>query len=92
MGTIQAQGVHGTLQTGHMAVVVGAPDVDDLVKAALLKLVAVVGDVGGKVGVEAIGPAEDVVLQVQLLNVLLTLAGLAVVLRLVASHRAPSFS
>ena len=34
-------------------------DVDDLVKAPDGKLVAVVGDVGGEVGVEAVGPAEQ---------------------------------
>ena len=57
-----------------MAVVVGAPHVHRLVKLAHLQLVAVVGDVGGKVGVEAVGPAEHVVLQVQLVHLLLGLA------------------
>ena len=72
------QGVHGPLQPGHVAVVVGAPDVDDLVKAPDLELVPVVGDVRGEVGVEAVGPAEHVVLQVQLGDVLLALARLPV--------------
>ena len=56
-----------------MAVVVRTPDVDDLVEAPLLELVAVVGDVGGKIGVEPVGPAEHVVFQVQLGDVLLAL-------------------
>ena len=38
------------------------------------QLVAVVGDVGGEVGVEAVGPAEHVVLQVELVHLLLALA------------------
>ena len=53
-----------------MAVVVGAPDVDDLVKAAHGELVAVVGDIGGKVGVEPVGAAKHVVLEVKLVHVL----------------------
>ena len=57
-----------------MAMVVRAPDVDGLVKAPDRQLVAVVGDVGGKVGVKAVGPAEHVVLQVQLVHLLLGLA------------------
>ena len=69
VGAVQAQGVQGAFQPGHMAVVVGAPDVDDPVKAPDGELVAVVGDIGGEVGVEAVGPAEDIVLQVQLLHV-----------------------
>ena len=52
-----------------MAVVVGAPDVDHPVKAPLFKLVAVVGNVGGKVGVEAVGPAQHIVLQLQLVDI-----------------------
>ena len=59
---VQAQGVQRPLQTGHVAVMVRAPDVDDAVEAPSLKLVAVIGDVGGKVGVEPVGPAEHVVL------------------------------
>ena len=73
MGAVQAQPVQGGLEPGHMAVVVGAPDVDGLVKPPHLQLVAVVGDIGGKVGIEAVGPAEHVVLQVQLVHLLLAL-------------------
>ena len=39
------------LEAGHVAVVVSAPDVDGRGEAPLLQLVAVVGDVGGEVGV-----------------------------------------
>jgi hypothetical protein len=44
-------------------VVVGAPDVDDAVEAALV-LVEVVGDVGGEVGEEAVLALHDAVLLV----------------------------
>ena len=80
LGTIEAQRVQCSLQAGHMAVVVGAPDVDDLVEAPDGKLVAVVGNIGGKVGIEPIGPAQHVILEVQLLDVRFLLAGLAEVL------------
>ena len=43
--------------------VVGAPDVDDLVEAPL-ELVQVVGDVGGEIGVEAVLALDDAVLLV----------------------------
>ena len=59
---VQADGVHGALHAGDVAVVVGAPDVDGLVKAALRQLVVVVGDVGGKVGGDAVGADQDLVL------------------------------
>ena len=62
-----------------MAVVVGAPDVDDPVEAPDGELVPVVGDVGREVGVEAVGPTEHIVLQVQLLDVRLFFAGPPVV-------------
>ena len=42
--------------------VVGAPDVDGLVKAADGQLIIMVGDVGGKVGGDAVGTDEDLVL------------------------------
>ena len=58
--------------------VVGAPDVDDLIEAADFELVAVVGDVAGEVGVEAVGAAQHVVLQAELVDVLVLLALLAV--------------
>ena len=41
---VQADGVHRALQAGHMAVVVGAPHVDGLGKAAGGQLVVVVSD------------------------------------------------
>ena len=64
-----------------MAVVVGAPDVDDLIEAADGEFVAVIGDIGGKVGVEAVGAAQHVVLQRQLLDVRVGLTGGPEVLR-----------
>ena len=45
-----------------MTVVVSAPDVDDLVEVTHGELVAVIGNVAGKVGVEAVGAAQNVVL------------------------------
>ena len=75
MLAVQPQGIHGALQTGHMAVMVGAPDVHHLVKAADGEFVPVVGDIGGKVGVEAVGAAQYVVLQRQLFNVRVRLSG-----------------
>ena len=57
-----------------MAVVVRPPDVDGQVEAPHIQLVPVVGDVGGEVGIEAVGPAQHVVLQVQLVHLLLTFA------------------
>ena len=80
LGAVEVQGVQRALQTGHVAVVVGAPDVDDPVEAPDGELVAVVGDVGGEVGVKAVGPAQHVVLQVQLVHIRLLLAGLQQVL------------
>ena len=56
------QGRAGGLDALDVAVVVCAPDVDDVVHA--LELVPVVGDVGGKVGVLAVGLDEDAVLVV----------------------------
>ena len=63
-----------------MAVVVGAPDVDDLVKAAHRELVAVVGDIGGEVSIEAVGAAQHVVLEVELVDVRVLLPCLAQIL------------
>ena len=74
VGAVQSQSVQSRLEPRHMAVVIRTPDVDGLVKAPDRQLVAVVGDVGGKVGVETVGPAEHVVLQVQLVHLLLGLA------------------
>ena len=45
-----------------MAVMVRAPDVNDLVEVTHGELVAVIGNVAGKVGVEAVGAAQNVVL------------------------------
>ena len=92
---VEPQRVQRALEPGDVAVVVGAPDVDDPVKAADGELVAVIGDVGGKVGVEAVGAAQHVVLQVELFDVLLALARLAEVrprISDVLSQSAPSFS
>jgi hypothetical protein len=50
---IDAGGGQSALHPGDVAVVVGAPDVDDAVEAPL-ELVQVVGDVGGEVGVDAV--------------------------------------
>ena len=75
MGAVQTQGIHGTLQPGYMAVVVGTPDIDDLVEAANGEFIAVIGNVGGEVGVKAVGPAKDIVLQTQLFNGLVALSG-----------------
>ena len=58
-----------------MAVVVGAPDVDGLVKAAHGQLVVVVGNVGGKVGRDAVGAHQHLVLGLLLAAVI----GLALV-------------
>ena len=45
-----------------MAVVVGAPDVDDTVKVAVDKFIFMVGDIGGEVGRVAVGAHQDLVL------------------------------
>ena len=57
-----------------MAVVVRAPHVDNLIEAPLLELVAMVGNVGGEIGVEAVGTAQHIVLQIQLVYLLSGLA------------------
>jgi len=75
MGTVQPQSIHSALQPGHMAVVVGAPDVDDLVKAPDGEFVAMVGDVGGEIGIKPVGPAEHIVLQAQLFDGFVALPG-----------------
>ena len=61
---VEADGVHGTLHAGDVAVVVSAPDVDGLGEAAnLASLLPMVGDVGGKVGGDAtVGTDGDFVL------------------------------
>ena len=77
LGAVEVQGVQRPLQAGHMAMVVSAPNVDDLVKAPDGELVAVIGNIRSEVGVKAVGPAQHVVFQVQLLDVRFLLAGLA---------------
>ncbi len=62
MLAVETKRVHCALQARDVAVVIGAPDVYDLVKAALLELVAVVGDIGGKIGVEPVCAAQNIVL------------------------------
>ena len=71
---VEVQRVHCTLETGNVSVVIGAPDVDGLVEAANLQLVAVIGDVRGKIGVKPVGAAQHVVLQIQLGDGFLALA------------------
>ena len=72
---VQTDGVHRALHAGHMAVVVSAPDINGLVKAAHGQLVVVVGNVGGKVGRDAVGAHQHLVLGLFLAAVL----GLALV-------------
>ena len=59
---VEAQRVHRALHAGHVTVMVSAPDVNDLVEVTHGELVAVIGNVAGKVGVEAVGAAQNVVL------------------------------
>ena len=79
LAAVEAERVQGALQPGHVAVVVRTPDVDDLVEAPDSELVPVIGDVRGEVGVKPVGPAQYVILQVQLLDVRLFLPLPAVV-------------
>ena len=60
---VQADGIHGAFEPGNVAVVVGAPDIDDPLKAALGKFIVVIGNIGGKVGGDPVGPHQHVVLQ-----------------------------
>ena len=59
---VQADGIHRALHAGHMAVVIGTPHVDGLGKAAGGQLVVVVSDIGSKVGGDAVGTDEHLVL------------------------------
>ena len=54
------QGIADAADALDVAVVVGAPDVDDVVDA--LELIPVIGDVGGEVGVLAVGLDQNAVL------------------------------
>jgi hypothetical protein len=62
LGVVAERGQRG-LHARHVAVVVGAPDVDDALEAAL-ELVHVIGDVGGEVGGLAVLAHHDAVLLV----------------------------
>ena len=70
MLTVKTQRIHRALEPCDMTVVVCAPDIDDLVKAALFKLVTVVGDIGGKVGVKTVCTAQNIVLELELFDIL----------------------
>ena len=71
MFAVKTESVKCALESCDMAVVVRAPDVYRPVKAALFKLVAVIRYIGGKVGVKAVGAAQNVILQVKLVYILL---------------------
>ena len=77
VGAVQPKRIHRTLQAGNVTVVIGAPDVDDLVKAAHGELIIMIGNVAGEIGVEAVGAAQHVVLELKLVNIGVLLAGLA---------------
>ena len=51
-----------------MSVMVGPPNIDNPVKAAHREFVPVIGDVGGEIGIESVGAAEHVVLEVELFD------------------------
>ncbi|MPM67235.1 hypothetical protein SDC9_114156 [bioreactor metagenome] len=57
----QAHRVHRAAHTGHMARVVGAPNVDGKVKPAGDQLIIMVGNVGGKIGGDAVGTHQHFV-------------------------------
>ena len=65
---------HGAFHSCNMAVVIRTPDVNGLIKAALFKLVSVVGDIGGKISRVAVLADKNVVLKLKLVNIFLTLA------------------
>ena len=60
---VVAQSSHGGFHAGDVAMVVGAPDVDDFFEAAA-EFVVVIGDVGGEVSGNAVVPDNDPVLVV----------------------------
>ena len=62
LGTVKPHSVHRALHTGDMTVMIGSPDVNAGVKTALLEFVAVVGDVGCKIGGIAVGADKHLVL------------------------------
>ena len=49
MAGIVPQGLHGRFHTGNVAVMIGAPKVDDAVKATL-EFILMIGNIGGKIG------------------------------------------
>ena len=61
VGSVQPQDIQSGFQPSHMAVMVRAPNIDDSVKAPLFKFVPMVGDIRGKIGIKAVGPAKHVV-------------------------------
>ena len=71
MRPIQIQPIQRGLKPGHMPVVIGSPYVYAQIKAPLLQLVAVVSNVCRKIRIEAIGPAEHIILQIKLIHLLL---------------------
>ena len=75
MLAVEPERVERGLQAGDMTVVVRAPDIDGLVKAAGLELVAVIGDVGGEIGIKPVGAAQNVVLEAELFDILRLLPG-----------------
>ena len=58
---VVAQRRHRALETGDVAMVVGAPDVDQTLVAAL-KFIAMVSDVRSEIGWRAVGAYQDLVL------------------------------
>ena len=59
---VQANGIHSALHAGHMAVMVSAPNVNGFVKAAHGQFVVVIGNVGGKIGGNAVAAHQHFVL------------------------------
>ena len=57
--------LHHRLHARHVPLVVGAPDVDHAVEAALDELVIVIGDVGGEIARAAVGADDDLVFAVR---------------------------
>ena len=53
-----------------MTVVVGSPYIDCLFKASYLELIAVIGDIGGKISGIAVGSDKNLVFQLKAFNLL----------------------
>ena len=58
---VVADGVHRALEAHDMTVMVGAPDVDQLLEAAV-EFILVIGDIGGEVGGVAVAADQHIVL------------------------------